>query len=128
LAFLAFLEPTPEALRAACPRLDNLRDELARLLGGFRPSPDRHARILRFGARFCAVCVAAALSRDERGAVLVESEELGRAFREADAASDLEAFVPDVRAALRGHSTAVIPEYYVTMSDRPAALVGRSGI
>lgn len=125
LAFLASLEPRPEALRVACDRLYDLREDLTRLLGGLRSPPDRHVRILRLGELFSAVCIAAAFSRIDRGATLVESEELGLAFREAVGAAGMEASMP---AVLRGHSAAVIPEYYMKGSSRLAALVDRAGI
>lgn len=124
LAFLASLQPQPEALRTACDRLSDLREDLSRLLGGPRSLPDCRAGILRLGERLSAVCIVAAFSRIDRSATLVEPEDFGRALREAGGAADIGASIP---AVLRGRSAAVIPEYYVTESSRMTALVDGCG-
>lgn len=123
LAFLVSLEPEPEALRQACDRLAELRDDLSRLLSGFRSAALRRERLVELGELFCAVCVAAAFSRSGRGAVLLESAELGRILLRAEGPAGQAEALPAIRAALRGHSAAVIPEYYVKLPGRQTARV-----
>jgi len=123
LAFLVALAPEPGEMRRSCEMLAETRDELARLLGGLRLAAHRRERLLKLGERLLAICVAAAFSRVGRKAILVESEELGRALGEAEGAGGMESALPAIRAGLRGHSAAVIPEYYVRVSGRQAARV-----
>ncbi|MDA8424745.1 MAG: hypothetical protein M0Z80_01290 [Treponema sp.] len=118
LAFLVSLAPEPGEMRRACDRLAEIRDDLVRLLGGPHSSAARRDRLRQTGELLFAVCVVAAFSRVGRTAVLVESEALGRALREAESGTGREATLPAIRAALRGHSTAVVPEYYMKLSGR----------
>ena len=129
LAFAVSFEPAPEALRWACERLAALRDELGRLLSGSWMPHDRFSRIASFGERLCATCLTAAFSRLGRDAALLEPGELGLVARgtEEDAEAEMEASAPRVRAAVRGHATAVVPGYYGVGEEGEVRLFGRGG-